>query len=647
MLALRNASTVTVAMPRSCHASGRIARAASWVARYWGDRAAPPATAPGFALLSTPSSKPAPAGETATQLATAESLGWQLRGALPLLRLSSISLYDRAGDVLWLSEGALGPDEHGFVLDALAALGADPSLAHCDRDLQDGRAAAFLAIRSPQGELCGVAMVLVDSKASSPKGLSARALTPPVRAILQRVAVLLRPQPAGAIDAPAVRPVANPDTARRASSAAERRAPAHAVRVGPAVGASKAQAAGTPATRASGMGSAVAPASPNVPTIHAADSASIEWTPSTPSSSAPQDLTIPSADLAPKEVEQVLTLELLDEPAPASRPVNDRPQPEPRAATPAPQQPARTGQPNARPSQQMRGAAQVVRAPPQQVRAAPQPPAARAQQQMRTAGSQQSARASKQPAASLPPRPLATQTQGRVALYAQELGKLRPGGRTHRYQIVPVSLRSAQDSDAEERADQQAQAVIALCRELIGWLGANRALCERGPISFSISISAQALTVERLPQMLVAAMGLSQVSPACIGFEIQEAACIRQRANAEHLIRECENMGCFFVLDDFQFDSAALELLRSRALRLVKVDPKLVTLALSDKLAQARIVAIAQAARVLGIHCAAKNVNAENTKRWITAAGFDFADGALFGAPRPLDALIGAPDSGH
>ncbi len=51
--------------------------------------------------------------------ATAESLGWQLRAALPPMRLHSVSLYNVDADVLFLSEGALGPDEHNVVVEAI------------------------------------------------------------------------------------------------------------------------------------------------------------------------------------------------------------------------------------------------------------------------------------------------------------------------------------------------------------------------------------------------------------------------------------------------------------------------------------------------------------------------------------------------
>jgi len=47
-----------------------------------------------------------------------------IAAALPPLRLHSVSLYDEQANVLWLSEGALGPDEHNVVVEAIDALAA-------------------------------------------------------------------------------------------------------------------------------------------------------------------------------------------------------------------------------------------------------------------------------------------------------------------------------------------------------------------------------------------------------------------------------------------------------------------------------------------------------------------------------------------
>ena len=42
-------------------------------------------------------------------------------------------------------------------------------------------------------------------------------------------------------------------------------------------------------------------------------------------------------------------------------------------------------------------------------------------------------------------------------------------------------------------------------------------------------------------------------------------------AQVERFITLCDKLGCFVVIDDFSFDSSVLTLLRSKALRLVKI----------------------------------------------------------------------------
>lgn len=185
------------------------------------------------------------------------------------------------------------------------------------------------------------------------------------------------------------------------------------------------------------------------------------------------------------------------------------------------------------------------------------------------------------------------------------------------------------------------QSLIAPLRELGAWLAAHPELRDSATLHFSLAVSSGALADDRLPHTLAECVGATGIEPGCLGFELAETACIRDRERAERLVSAIERLGCFLVLDDFTLDTGALELLRSRALRLLKIDGALTRAALRDKLAQARVVAIAQAARVLGVHCAAKHIDAAATHRWLAAAGFDFAEGPLFGAPRVLDALLG------
>lgn len=621
--------------------------------------------------MSTPNTKPVPADQPAAPQTTAESLGWQLRAALPPLRLHSVSLYDRAGEVLWLSEGALGPDENAFVLESLEALTGNPSTSHREIDFGDGRGAVFLAVRSPQSELAGLVMILVDTKALSSGGLSARIITPAVRSVLQRLAILLRP-PASTPGATATAPLPVmrvPPTARgqdtaataRMTAAAEtstataetrttttqaRTAAAQARSTITQARTATAQAR-TGTARARTATAALSPATPRS-TASVADSLDavsstrafevLEWSPpdsaealeavpadlgssgersSTMALPAPIDSGDTTGDtteevLAPQAVDKILTFELTEElqHLGAREPIDAGESPHARDLP-------RTGE----------------------IPRTSEPP--RADPPTHTAGSL-GARAGS-------------------GLYVRELVRLRPGGRTRHLQIVPspsASIGSPDPrSESEHAVDSPArtpspggfggatrspeQAIAEPLRELAVWLEAHPALADGATLNFSIAIPSGALELDELPELIKNAVRSARLPTGCIGFEIVESAGARQVERAERLARALERLGCFLVLDDFAFDSGALELLRSKALRLVKVDRKLVGAALRDKLAQARLVGISQAARVLGIHCVAKHVDAQATHRWLAAVGFDFAEGPLFGGPRSLASLAG------
>src|SRR5579884_2328492 len=136
-----------------------------------------------------PAAAPAAPTPGPNEPVTAESLGWQLRAALPPLRLHSVSLYDEQANVLWLSEGALGPDEHNLVLEAMDALTNDRSIPCYETGMEDGRVGIFLPVRAPQGDLVGVAMILADLK-SVGDGVLERIVSPQTRTIVQKIAVL-------------------------------------------------------------------------------------------------------------------------------------------------------------------------------------------------------------------------------------------------------------------------------------------------------------------------------------------------------------------------------------------------------------------------------------------------------------------------
>jgi EAL domain-containing protein (putative c-di-GMP-specific phosphodiesterase class I) len=541
---------------------------------------------PGVPSLATPSTKAAQSADAGAQATSAESLGWQLRAALPPLRLQSVSIYNLEGDVLWLSEGALGPDEHAFVVEAIEALREPSAPPHRECDLQDNGGAVFLAVRSPRGDLVGLVMILVDAKAL--QGLGARIVTPQVRTILQSMAILLRPPGLTTVSQrlPALESAASAAPAPPASAA-----PARSNPVAKNEGSS---------TRSADRRAASSPAAPRTPPSverrgpAASDRRAVPRAPSsiaTPAgvprpSTAPARPPSPEPDtvsgdfllevLEPRLTDDVLTFELTDN-VPVLAPADKAADSGERSSVP---------EVSSRPT----STSSVVSARPA----------------------------------------IGAATDG--PLRVQELVKLRAGGRTRRLQVVPRG--------AEGR--EQPFDALALT-EIIGWLRAHPEAHERTPMSFALAVPAHALEEDRLPALIASCLRQGGIPVDCIGFELQEDACVRHRAQAERFIAQCEKLGCFIVLDDFKFHSEAIELLRSKALRLVKVDAKLGVDAMRDKLSQARVIAIAQAAKVLGVHCSAKQVDSQAARRWLTAIGFDFAESTLFDGPRSLQSLLALP----
>lgn len=214
-------------------------------------------------------------------------------------------------------------------------------------------------------------------------------------------------------------------------------------------------------------------------------------------------------------------------------------------------------------------------------------------------------------------------------------GKLRAGGQTRRFQVLARVAGSPRDPAAQD---------ALVLQRLMGWLAAHRAAWNSQPTGFTLNLSIATLEDERFAQKLATALHSHGIAGDTFGFEITEALCTQRRVQVERFISQCEKVGAWIVIDDFSFDSQVLALLRSKAVRVVKIDTKLTSSALKDKLCQAMVVATVQAAKVLGIHCAAKRVDSQAALQWLTAIGCDFAQGAALAAAQSLDSLASSPD---
>ncbi len=658
------------------------------------------------------------------------------------MRLHSVSLYNVDADVLFLSEGALGPDEHNVVIEAMEAQKADKSQSYYEYGMEDGRMAVFLPIRGPRNDLAGTVMILADMKAFN-EGTMERIVTPQIRTILVKIAMFMRKNaPASAADAVpevAATPVNLNSTtvieklpAQLGATLGPREVdqmlelelvaepprapvvPSVAMSAAAANGAASGKNSAGPGKKSAAASATTPPASKAAARVGAAPAARGAPTLTSVPSMPPRDIevlafetdfAIPAARPAaapPADIE-VLAFDV-EPPVVSAAPVAPAPAPPVGSASPPTAKPAPTASTssvrainvgpapsgatssvrviNAAATSAAAAAATFASATGSALAAKAAPangfadsPTSYAARSAASASTAQTAAVqiisvsdeesalindtgpvpqlldttSIEPAPQLPPlEPLTIEESAAdLTLFAQELIKLRSSGRTRRYEVLARSQRDVNRNEvpaafvAESARGKDGAALDAMVVErLLTWLGKHgEAIWDSEPASFSVNLSIGAIEDESFPQRIEQWLEQHSVPAEYIGFEITEFACVQCRPAVQRFVDAIEKMGCFLVIDNFSFDSSVFEMLGSKALRHVKLDPKVTTAAMKDKLPQALVVAILQACKVLGVHCVAKRVESQSSMQWLTAVGCDFAQSFSLHKPLPLDSL--------
>jgi EAL domain-containing protein (putative c-di-GMP-specific phosphodiesterase class I) len=172
--------------------------------------------------------------------------------------------------------------------------------------------------------------------------------------------------------------------------------------------------------------------------------------------------------------------------------------------------------------------------------------------------------------------------------------------------------------------------------QLVGWMAANRGIWEAEPASFSVNVGMGTIADPKFPSFVATTLKSHKVASKALGFEVSEKSCVDQVKDVDLFMQACEKIGCHVVLDDFSLHHSAMRWLGSPALKFLKLDPKVTTSAVKEKVSQALVVAITQASKVLGLSCVAKRVDTPAMRDWLSAVGLDYAQGFLLDQPRAL-----------
>jgi len=511
----------------------------------------------------------------------------KVRAAVEPNRTHAVSLHDESGDVLWLSESSMGPDEHNAVREAAEAFGNPTAAPILTFDLGDSKSAVMVRAINARRAMVGLIMIVMDTRIVA-QGMP-KLMTPKLQRALVQFAGM-RPD-----RAPAAAP--EPPMSPRAPDAAS-----------PAP-----RAAAPPPTRAPSPVAAAAPLAVGPKTIAA-------------------------------QLEQIVSRGTVRtptlNPATVSRPASyvshvgasRTSSPNRTANASQPTGPAHTAIP-AQPAGPAHAASSA--APARPAAAAAAPPAEPAERLPAHKG--------------VPPeidRLNAAMRKSPILLHVQRLVPLSKGSQLKRYEVL---LRSGSEEAPSAAPHAMLKTAVEnglgsmidrrVVTELIGWLVRHPDTWHANEVMFSVNLTTTALHDEHFIKFVELCLVKSSLPKGTIAFEVDAPTALTLADKIGAVAIALHRLGCPLVLDDFALRTECFELLRLPGVRYVKLASDLTAKMRTDKVSQAAITAVVQMARVLGMHTVAKRIDTPAEQEWLTALGVDFVQSNSMSPAAALDSL--------
>jgi EAL domain-containing protein (putative c-di-GMP-specific phosphodiesterase class I) len=522
----------------------------------------------------------------------------KVRAAVEPNRTHAVSLHDESGDVLWLSESSMGPDEHNAVREAAEAFSNPAAAPILSYDLGDSKSAVMVRAVSSRRAIVGLIMIVMDTRIVA-QG-APKLMTPKLQRALVQFAGM-RPDRA---PAPAAEPPPSPRAAAPAppAPAASRAAPPAAARAPSPVAAGAPLAVG-PKTIAAQLEQIVSRGTVRTP-----------HTPDPATTSRPASYVSHVSAARPSNHGSATSA---SHPAKASHP--------PSVPHPASGSHAASTSHTANPAAPARPAVSVV-APPAE-----------------PAEKQQSAHKGVPPEID---RLNAAMRKSPILLHVQRLVPLSKGSQLKRYEVL---LRSGSEEAPNAAPHAMLKAAVEnglgsmidrrVVTELIGWLVRHPDAWKANQVMFSVNLTTTALHDEHFIKFVELCLTKSSLPKGTIAFEIDAPTALNLAGRISDVVVALHRLGCPLVLDDFALRTECFELLRLPGVRYVKLASDLTSKMRTDKVSQAAITAVVQMARVLGMHTVAKRTDTAAEQEWLTALGVDFVQSNAMSPAVSIDSL--------
>jgi diguanylate cyclase (GGDEF)-like protein/PAS domain S-box-containing protein len=155
----------------------------------------------------------------------------------------------------------------------------------------------------------------------------------------------------------------------------------------------------------------------------------------------------------------------------------------------------------------------------------------------------------------------------------------------------------------------------------------------------AVNLSGNSLSDQSFLEFVVEHAGAPDVARR-LCFEITETAAVTNWSNALYFMKELQQRGCRFALDDFGSGLSSFMYLRTLPVDLLKIDGQFVAQVAVNPVDRTMVEAICKIGRSLGIATVAECVESESVLAELKRIGVDFVQGYYLARPRPLAELL-------
>jgi diguanylate cyclase (GGDEF)-like protein/PAS domain S-box-containing protein len=156
-----------------------------------------------------------------------------------------------------------------------------------------------------------------------------------------------------------------------------------------------------------------------------------------------------------------------------------------------------------------------------------------------------------------------------------------------------------------------------------------------GDFTISVNLSPAQFRTRRVSRAVKSALFASGLSASRLVLEITESVLLMDDDQTKAALSELRALGVRFALDDFGTGHSSLSYLQKFRFDTIKIDRSFVALSAADQVNATLVRAVVSLGRELGILVVAEGIETEDQREKLTSQGCRYAQGYLFGRPRP------------